>query len=98
MAGGTVCAVGSTKRERALALAADRSSTRAHARNVRARQDNDAIRPFTMHWLLARYPRLMFILRDNYHNALYLNLMILVSCMHVIGLAILFAYDFVQRL
>jgi hypothetical protein len=42
-----------------------------------------------MHWLLVR---------DNHHNVLYLNLMILASCMHVIGLAILFAYDFVQRL
>jgi hypothetical protein len=37
----------------------------------------------------------MFILRDNHHNVLYfkvvyLNLMILTSCIHVIGLPILF--------
>jgi hypothetical protein len=26
-----------------------------------------------MQWLLARYPRLLFILRDNHHNVLYIK-------------------------
>jgi hypothetical protein len=32
------------------------------------------LRPFTMHWFLARYPRQRFIQRNNNHNALYLRI------------------------
>jgi hypothetical protein len=37
------------------------------------------VRPFTMHCILARYPRQWFILRDNYHNALSLKCCIYIN-------------------